>query len=431
MQLQNDSRVCIIGGGPAGCFAAMHLLTRARQAGLRLDVRIIDPRLGRKGAGILVCKGCAGIVSANALSAIESLGIAIPPAVIQDYIDEYRVHILDQTIRLPQPKPGRKILSVYRGRGPLGHHGDPIESFDAFLLSEAEARGAVFVPERVRAVEWQEGPVIYTASQTLRADLVVMATGINNRPVFDSFFHYTPPPTETMAQDEIPRPREWPSHTVVIFFGGPKGLAFGAMVPKEDYINVSLLGRKMGPNPIGEFYQAQQKAISTYFPESPKGCCGCSPRIPVHSAPVFYGDRWVAVGDAAVARLYKDGIFSGFQTSEWAMQTAIEKGISEQAFQAGYAPPANRIAADNRFGEFLFRVSTSILTNSRLAATFLSVLRSDERRPPEKKILARLIWGMLTGDETYRDLFRLTLQPGELMNLGREILRPRGSRPQE
>jgi flavin-dependent dehydrogenase len=423
MRLQENSRICIVGGGPAGSFAAIHLLDRAREASLRLDVRIFDPRFTREALGIPSCKGCAGIVSANAVQAIESIGIRIPSDVIQETIEEYRVHILGRTIRLPQPHPGRRILSVYRGRGPRLHAGEPIESFDNFLLTEARARGAVYVPHLVRSVGWQDGPVVHTDAGSHPADLVVLACGVNGRPVTDPAFEYIPPPTETMAQDEIRKPPGWPAHTVAAFFGEPKGLVFGALVPKRDYLNVSLLGYGMGPDPIREFFRAQRKPISRYLTEPPESCCGCGPRVPLHAAVRYYGDRWVAVGDAAVSRLYKDGIFSAFTTSRTAMTTALESGIDAAAFESGYAPVARQIAADNRYGEILFGISTAILKNERLTAAFLYSLRVDERRPPGKKILARTIWGMLTGDESYRDLFRMSFRPQDLAELGREALR--------
>jgi flavin-dependent dehydrogenase len=423
MRIENESRVAIIGGGPAGCFSAIHLLNRAREAGLRLDVRIFDPRFGEDVKGVAACKGCAGIVSANAVQAIESIGLNVPARVVQEVIEEYRVHILGQIIRLPQPRPGRKILSVYRGRGPRTNTGEPVESLDSYLLSEAVARGAAYVPERVRSLEWGTGPVVRTETNTFAADFIVLATGVNHRPITDSFFDYSPPPTGSMAQDEIRKPPDWPAHTVVAFFGEPKGLVFGAMVPKKQFLNVSLMGYQMGPDPIHDFYRAQKESIDKYFSAVPEGCCGCSPRVPLQSAQRYFGDRWVAVGDAAVARLYKDGIFSANFTAESAMRTAFETGIDAESFRTGYAPTARRIALDNRYGEILFRISTAIVQSSRLSAAFLYSLRLDERRPPEKKILARLIWGMLTGDESYRELFRMSFRPRELAEIGREILR--------
>jgi flavin-dependent dehydrogenase len=423
MRLQENSRVCIVGGGPAGCFAAIHLLDRAREASIRLDVRIFDPRFVREERGLPSCKGCAGIVSANALQAIESVGIRVPPRVIQETIEEYRVHILGQIIRLPQPRPGRTILSVYRGRGPRLHSGEPIDSFDAFLLAEARARGAAYVPQRVRSVEWQEGPLVRTDSESISADLVVLANGVNSRPVLGPFFDYAPPPTGVMAQDEIRKPSTWPAHTVAAFFGEPKGLIFGVMVPKKEYLNVSLLGYGMGSNPIREFFQAQQEPIANYLSGPPETFCGCGPRVPLHAARKMFGDRWVAVGDAAVARLYKDGITSSFISSRRAMETASQDGISAAAFESGYAPTARQIADDNRYGEILFGISNAIIKNPRLTAAFLYSLHLDEQRPPDKKILARLIWGMLTGDESYRELFRMSFRPRDLAELGRDALR--------
>ncbi len=423
MKLQENSRVCIIGGGPAGCFAAIHLLNHAREASIRIDVRIYDPRFSREESGIIGCKGCAGIVSANALQAIESIGIRLPPPVIQETIEEYRVHILGQVIRLTQPRPGRTILSVYRGCGPRTHRGEPIASFDAFLLAEARARGATYIPETVRSVEWNGTPVVRTETGDYAADFLVLAAGVNNNPVMDPFFEYTTPETEVMAQDEIRKPAGWPPHTVAAFFGEPKGLMFGALVPKNRYLNVSLLGHGMGPDPVREFFQAQQEPISKYLPSPPASCCGCGPKVPLHAAPRLFGERWVAVGDAAVARLYKDGIFSAFLTSQSAMDTAFRNGIDAASFESGYAPVARRIADDNRYGEILFGISNAIMKNPRLAAAFMYSLRVDERRPPEKKILARTIWGMLTGDESYRELFRMSFRPQELASLGREALR--------
>jgi flavin-dependent dehydrogenase len=423
MRLQENSRVGIVGGGPAGCFAAIHLLDHARRAGLPLDVRIYDPRFSAETGAAVGCKGCAGIVSANALQAIQSLGLKIPPAVIQETIAEYRVHIIGQILRLRQPRPNRTILSVYRGCGPRLNSPGPIDSLDAFLLAAAKDRGAIHIAERVTSVEWRAGPVLRSASGEFPVDLVIVANGVNSRPVLAPAFDYSQPPLEVMAQDEIRKPADWPAHTVAAFFGDPKGLVFGALIPKRDFLNVSLLGRGMGSDPIHEFFRVQRKPLSQYLVPEPECCCGCSPRVPVHAARRFYGDRWVAVGDAAVARLYKDGIFSAFTTAGRAMETAVTIGIGSADFQAGYAPAARAIAADNQYGDILFRISNAIVKTPRLAGAFLYSLRQDEMRPPEKKILARLIWGMLTGDESYRDLFRMSFRPSDLAALGRDALR--------
>ena len=61
MHLTNDSRVVIVGGGPAGSFAALHLLRYAAQANLTLGIIIFEARdFNRPGPG--GCNKCAGIL---------------------------------------------------------------------------------------------------------------------------------------------------------------------------------------------------------------------------------------------------------------------------------------------------------------------------------------------------------------------------------
>ena len=63
-RLSDGSRVCIVGGGPAGCFAALHLLDQAEKQGLRLEVLIFEPRdFNRPGPS--GCNRCAGILSSH------------------------------------------------------------------------------------------------------------------------------------------------------------------------------------------------------------------------------------------------------------------------------------------------------------------------------------------------------------------------------
>jgi flavin-dependent dehydrogenase len=424
MRLQNGSRICIIGGGPAGSFAAMHLLAGARKAGLELEVTIFEPRQAGRSGGIATCKGCAGIISASALKAMESIEIRIPPRIIQSEIDQYIIHTAGAVQTVLQPHPERRILSIFRGTGPSRHTGNPIEGLDSFLLSEAAARGAELIPERVQNLDWDGGPVVRTTARSMRADLAVVAIGVNSHLHLAPEIDYLPPPTEGMAQDEIRKPASWPARAVGAFFGEPEWLSFGVLVPKKEYLNISLLGRDMGRGAVAEFCRAQERQMQPYFPEPPKGFCGCTPRVPVQAARHFFGDRWVAVGEAAVSRLYKDGIHSAFQTAGWAMQNALDRGVSAADWRDGYEPHCQRMAADNRYGEILFDISPHILKNERLAHACLNCIRKEESQPPEKKNYTRLFWGMFTGDETYRELFRLFLAPGGLAELGREIIRP-------
>ena len=417
IRLQNGSRICIVGGGPAGSFAALHLLKLAEEHGLQLEVLIFESRDASR-PGRESCKGCAGILSASLVSSLSAFGITLPPQVIQAELRAYVVHVYGQVTSIEQPDPRRRILSVYRGTGPRQHEGAPLVGLDGFLLSLACEHGAQLIPHRVREVRWDNGPVLHTALASYQPDLVVLASGVNSKPPLHPSFGYQPPATLTMSQEETWRPRNWPDYKVAGFFGHPpEGLAFGAIIPKGRYLNVSLLGRGRATDVVPSFYMAQEQALGRFFPNVPESLCSCTPRIAVRPAKTFFGDRWVAVGDAGVSRLYKDGIYSAFLTSGTAMRTAIEEGISKKDFARDYAPFCRRLARDNAYGELLLDLSLLAMRNPLVARACIECVRSEASLPLSQRIYSRVMWGMLTGDDSYRDLFWLALKPKGIWSL--------------
>ena len=133
--------------------------------------------------------------------------------------------------------------------------------------------------------------------------------------------------------------------------------------------------------------------------------------IAVRPAGQYYGQRWTAVGDASVVRLYKDGIGSAFYTAQRAMTTAVEQGISHRSFASAYAPFCRSIARDNMYGQLLFRIWSLTLRTPALLHAWIYAIRSEAALPPEKRIHQRILWGMFTGEETYRALFWLAISP--------------------
>lgn len=410
IRLQNGNRVCIIGGGPAGSFSAIHLLKLAQEHGLQLDVLIFEAR-DPAGPGRESCKGCAGILSADLVNSLTSMGIVLPPSVVQAELGAYVVHVYGQVTSIEQPNPQRHILSVYRGSGPRSHEGEPVAGLDGYLLSLACARGAKHIPARVRNVEWGDWPIVQTAHEEYTADLVVLATGVNSRPPLSPAFGYQPPATAQMSQDEIQRPDNWPDYKVAGFFGQPPGVTFGAVVPKGRYLNVSLLPQNRLADAIPNFYKTQAQALGRFFTAQPPSLCSCSARINVHPAKTYFGDRWVAVGDAAISRLYKDGIHSAFLATRTAMRAAIEEGIAKDDFKRGYAPFCKRLAQDNWYGELLFKVSMLAMRTPYFARAVIECVRAESSLDLRQRIYSRVLWGMLTGDDSYRDLFWLCLKP--------------------
>lgn len=227
-----------------------------------------------------------------------------------------------------------------------------------------------------------------------------------------------------MAQDEILRPDDWPDYRVAGFFGEPPGLLFGALVPKGDYLNVSLLWQGPVAHAIEQFYISQAGALRHFFPTKPQSLCGCSPRILIRPATVYFGDRWVCVGDAVVSHLYKDGINSACLTSQAAMTAALEFGIGRDDFQRTYRPFCNHLAADNRYGAMLYAAFSRLLSLPRFASAFADSVRAEAELGIEQQLHARLLWGMLTGAEPYRDLLSLVLKPSGIWTFARRLLVP-------
>jgi flavin-dependent dehydrogenase len=414
IRLKEGDRIGIIGGGPAGSFTALHLLRGGADRGLPLEVLIFEPRKFHM-PGPEGCNRCAGILSARMLNDLDTIGISLPDEVIQTDIKAYSIHLNHEMVQINQPDPESRIVSIYRGGGPrLQKHGS-VSSFDQFLLAQACSLGAQHIPSRVTDVRWDQGPVIYTARETFPVELVVLATGINSHSPLGETFGYQPPRSEIMAQDEFQLPDSWPEDRVSAYFQKPEGLIFGALIPKGHYVNISLLGQGLATDAISEFIEAH--GLGQDFRSLGDSLCGCTPRIAVSCAGRYYGDRWVAVGDAAVTRLYKDGIGSAFSTAKQAAHTALHLGISRRSFHAGYQPLCREISRDNVYGRILFRFWTWVLGMPALSHAWIEVLRAETASRESHDNHARILWGMFTGSETYRELFRRLMQVETLLPL--------------
>jgi flavin-dependent dehydrogenase len=412
-RLVSGDRVSIVGGGPAGSFAALELLEAARQQDVKLDVTIFEPRdFARPGPG--GCNHCAGMISHRALKGLDSCGLKLPKDVVQSRIKSYAVHLHGEVRRVNDTRPDRAIPAVYRGSGPRDVAGTrPVASFDQFLLDAALDRGAKHIPHRCFRVSWEDKPIIHSGGERLASDLVVLASGVNSRAPLDPSFGYRPPTTSVMAQDEIPRPPSWPRDRIEAFFHHPPGLVFGAMIPKGDFINISLLGQGLPTDAVSEFLEIRgAEAGLTVKPES---LCGCTPRVSVRPASRYYGDRWVAVGDAGVTRFYKDGIGSAWTTARAAMKAVVEGGVSGWSFRRRYAPAYRAVARDNIFGRMLFRIWSMTLDSERLSRAWVDVLDREQDLPPADRRMHRILWSMLSGDETYERLFWKAVSPKMLL----------------
>jgi flavin-dependent dehydrogenase len=423
LKLVNGNRVLIIGGGPAGSLAAIHVLRFAAAANLQLDVTIFEGRdFSRPGAA--GCNRCAGILSSALLANLQSVGLNLPEEVIQAKLDSYILHLGDIQTTVHQPDQSRGIVAVYRGSGPrLGVRPFP-RSFDNWLLEQAAARGAKIQPLSVKTIQRRPRPVIITANGQYEADLVMLATGANARPPLDAGWQYHPPATETMLQGEVPCPDNFPSGSVQVLFDSMPGLTFGSLIPKGRYMSISLLGHKMSADSIHRFLKSPDLAV--WFRETTSPLCLCTPNITVGPATGYYDDRFIAIGDAAISRYYKDGIGTAYLTAEAAAWVAIHRGVAAEDFAAGYRPLCRRIAVDNYCGRLLFYLWGVTRRMPILLNAWQKAVLAERDRPPKERILTRVLWGMFTGDETYRTLFRLSANWSAVKGLLRNLFKKSG-----
>ena len=189
--LSDGSRVCVVGGGPAGAFFAVHLLREARRAGRDIAVTIIEKKPLAHPAGRpwmrRGCNHCAGGISPRLYERMRESGLGLPRELIQEDFTHIWIHGLWKNFPLRVP-PGRRMTAVFRGSLP-GDRADGRLGFDHFLLKSAMEEGAELMTGEVLGIRYlPSGKPLLTVKtphgdpEEIAADFVAMAMGINPRP---------------------------------------------------------------------------------------------------------------------------------------------------------------------------------------------------------------------------------------------------------
>ncbi len=312
MQLENGSRVGVVGGGPAGSLFAYFLLTFAQRAELHLEVDLFEPR-DFTAPGPAGCNMCGGLVSETLVQALAIEGVTLPSSVVQRGIDSYVLHTTDGRLSIRTPLHEKRIAALHRGGGPRDAESRRHGGLDGYLLGLSKSLGANVVRTRVSDVAWTQGrPEVRLPNETRRYDLLVGATGVNSGawPLFEKLgLASRPPRTAKTFITELQLGRE----TVSRYFGDavqlflldiPK-LDCAAMVPKSECVTVCLLGAGIDADTVDAFFRCEP--VRTCLPPGAapgvRGC-QCSPRINEREASRPFADRVVLIGDCGVSGLY-------------------------------------------------------------------------------------------------------------------------------
>jgi flavin-dependent dehydrogenase len=233
-KLMDSSRVAIVGGGPAGCFFALYLNHYVRDYGIKPDITIYESR-NFGGSGFRGCKGCAGILSSSLLSSLAEIRLTLPEEVIQQRIDGYNILSPYTSITMSNPDKNAQVVSVFRGGGPRICQGRRPTGFDAWLLEETQKRGVHVEYGRIDSIQAGQPMRLSVAGEIRDYNLIVLATGVNAKPIHLAGLKYIPPKTQTMAQDELrvetTRIFPFPDNVAHAYLIPHSGLIAGCFVP--------------------------------------------------------------------------------------------------------------------------------------------------------------------------------------------------------
>jgi len=421
--LKNGSKIAIIGGGPGGSFFAHFASRYAKEAGIDVSIRIYD-RKSFCQRGPRGCNMCAGVISENLFNNLEEEGINIADFCVQRKIEGYCFHTQDESVVLHHPDPGHipRIVTVFRGNGPLQSEHEGNVSFDDYLLNHVKQHGVDIISDMIKdfRLPVREGEPVKVicgernSEHEFEADLVVGAFGVNTgmmEKVANMGFGYRPPKTVRTCQCEIILNREYIEETfgnnVFVFALGKSDIKFASITPKADYVTVNLVGRKdLTRNNLIDFLN--HPVVKKLMPAKwriPNNFCMCISKIPITYAKHPYADRVVVLGDASISRSYKSGIESAFNMAKMSAYTAFKNGVSARSFMNGYFKPAKKLLArDNFYGHVMLKVNDYISSNRQLANRQVKFAKSTDDTKTAN-IINEILWNMLTGNVPYKEIF--------------------------
>jgi len=458
--LRKGARVLVVGGGPAGSFFAVRLLRSAKASGRALRVTILEKKQEiffsppesthslREG-----CNFCAGGISPMLFDALTREGMVPEGDILQKEVHSITLHSDWKNIELPVPE-GRTLSTVFRGTRPRSR-GGRFSNFDSFLLETAEREGAeILTGTVVGAFRAASGKLVFSClvpggpqpeEKTIEADFAAVACGVNSSreggdgggsrapcPGFlrDLIPGFAPPPVrrtlicELQSRKDEGGPLEGTIHFVQ--YGSRElRIEMASLVPKSGYMTIALLGET-----IDESRAAENERIAREFLELPnirrlipghvalRPVCACNPRLTVGAARKPMADRVAVIGDMAVSRLNKDGLYSAYLTGTALADCVLKRGIDLPSLEAGYGPILRFLKRDLLFGRMVFFTNRLFFSRPLLSRIlYQAVLTERKGRPASDRKLGGILWKTASGDGTYGNILLSMIHPKSLWRL--------------
>jgi geranylgeranyl reductase family protein len=387
-------RVAILGGGPAGAFAAEQL------ASAGLDVLVFDEKLAWE-------KPCGGGLTYKAYSQY--------PFLIENSTPK---RLITETI-LAAPHGGEVSLKL----------DDPLLIYsrldlNRMLLERAERAGAQIEKARVLGMSrYGRGWQLRTSSGMADADFCIVATGARNA-LPEVGTELTPEDTMPALGYYVPGDQ---THIDIQFLPRLEGYIW--VFPRCGHLSVGICGK-------GEPASSLRKRLEQYLTQRGmawKGAAFYSHLLPSLDAASWKknrvaGEGWMAVGDAAglVDPVTGEGLYYAIRSADLAARALLSEA-SDAAGKPGQYRQSLRhdFAADLEFGS---RLAKRVFLGRFLFGSVPARMVQFTRRSPR---FSAIIQDLFAGKQPYLDLKRRLLQNlnGSLydisMSLGFSRLVPR------
>jgi flavin-dependent dehydrogenase len=451
IHLPDAATVVVVGGGPAGAFFAINLLKQAKQLGKQVDLLIFEKKKelhffadSRAATCREGCNYCAGGISPKLADVLADAGLTLPEDLVTGTVQSLAVHGDWKSIQLPMP-PGRKMFSVFRGSRPKNRPGR-YANFDSYLLDKAVEEGARVVPGQVQDIDYSDAgkPVLtYQVmegaechNERIEADFTVFAAGVNSKPG-------APPESSQLVrslQGVMPRFRPPKVRKTLIcelhtdekstrcmkdevhfvqYGSSELKIEMSSLIPKGQYITVVLIGHS-----VDTAEPSENRSLVDHFLRLPHvrrllprktelaAVCACTPNMTVGVAREPIGHRIAVIGDLAVSRLYKDGIYSAYLTASALAKSILEVGVDRRSLKRTYLPVVKKLKTDNRWGALVFLLSRITFSRPVLSRFFYQAVITERKNKPEhRRRLANVLWRIASGDDSYRAILGAMFHP--------------------
>ncbi|HUB80914.1 MAG TPA: hypothetical protein VMB03_19045 [Bryobacteraceae bacterium] len=378
--------VAILGGGPAGAFAAAQL------ASAGIAVRLFDEKLAWE-------KPCGGGLTYKAYSQY--------PFLLNNPTQKREIR---ETV-LAAPDAGAVTLKL----------DDPLLIYSRFdlnklLLERAEHAGAQIEKARVLSISrgafgWQ----VRTDAGSAPADFCILATGARN-PLRDYGTQLEAGDTMSALGYYVPGNQ---ARIDIQFLPHLEGYIW--VFPRCDHLSVGICGK-------GEPAGSLRRRLEVYMSQhdiSWKDATFYSHLLPSLDAGSWRGNRvsgegWMAVGDAAglVDPITGEGLYYAIRSGDLAARAIIEDSCPAAAMPAAYSALLRRdFAGDLEFGS---RLAKRIFLGRFLLGSVPARMVQFTRRSPR---FAAIIQDLFSGKQPYQGLKRRLLRNlnGSLYDIGMSL----------